>query len=419
MRVAGIGFCVVAFAGTALAGGNGNENGNGNGNGNAGTPPGQEKKAEPAPPAAAAPAPQAAAPTEQKSDHAAAASKPDRSKSEHKSEHAKSKPKAEAKIVAKAETKTVAKSEAKGKSGQAHKSASPKSSGSYKQTSHGTDLKKGMSHKHTICHATGSASNPYVVITPSVSGVFHGHMGHQGDEDIIPPFVYKGTTYSQNWDAAGQALFAAGCAAHTAAPAVPPTKHEESKTVEHGSCPAVTTTTERVIVGVWHATGAYKNGQRKFVFITPSLNSAHYDKSKHSDDIPVYADRSVTVSSSADKCSAATVTPPAATLVAEQPQPVVPTPAGQAPARGTVGVLPAAKKSAPVGAVAGAVSPTKVTTKQRSPGGVLDTVASAPKAVAQTAASGTLPFTGIPLWIAALIGAALLGTGLVLRRSAS
>ena len=84
-------------------------------------------------------------------------------------------------------------------------------SGSYKETSSGTDDKHESDHKHTICHATGSESNPYVVITPSVSGVYHGHIAHQHSEDIIPPFTYKGKTYSQNWDAAGQTIYANGC----------------------------------------------------------------------------------------------------------------------------------------------------------------------------------------------------------------
>jgi len=47
----------------------------------------------------------------------------------------------------------------------------------------------------------------------------NGHLGHQDARDAVPPFVYKGVTYSQNWDAAGQALFANGwcaCACHAA-----------------------------------------------------------------------------------------------------------------------------------------------------------------------------------------------------------
>jgi hypothetical protein len=34
----------------------------------------------------------------------------------------------------------------------------------------------------------------------------------------------------------------------------------------------------------------------------------------------------------------------------------------------------------------------------------------------QRAAHGTLPFTGFPIWVALLIGAALIATGLVLAR---
>jgi hypothetical protein len=63
----------------------------------------------------------------------------------------------------------------------------------------------------TICHATGSTSNPFVLISPSVSGVFHGHL-HHGD-DIIPPFEFGGQTYSLNWDAEGQAILRNGCEA--------------------------------------------------------------------------------------------------------------------------------------------------------------------------------------------------------------
>jgi cobalamin biosynthesis Mg chelatase CobN len=51
--------------------------------------------------------------------------------------------------------------------------------------------------------------------------------------------------------------------------------------------------------------------------------------------------------------------------------------------------------------------------------GVLGATATAPQdSIAETATSGTLPFTGIPLWIVALVGAGLLTAGFALRRGA-
>jgi hypothetical protein len=65
----------------------------------------------------------------------------------------------------------------------------------------------------TICHATGSATNPYVQITVSENAVREGHghnrNGHQGGEDIIPP----GPSYDpngRNWEA-GKPIYDEGC----------------------------------------------------------------------------------------------------------------------------------------------------------------------------------------------------------------
>ncbi|WP_113684635.1 hypothetical protein [Blastococcus atacamensis] len=72
--------------------------------------------------------------------------------------------------------------------------------------------------KVTLCHATGSASNPYVQITVADDAAYNGHHSqHQdlGQGDIIPPFTYQGSTYSLNWDGAGQATFARGCTVET------------------------------------------------------------------------------------------------------------------------------------------------------------------------------------------------------------
>jgi hypothetical protein len=70
--------------------------------------------------------------------------------------------------------------------------------------------------KVTICHATGSATNPFVQISPNANGVISGHVDHQDGRDIIPPFDYNdhGTMKhfaGQNFDAQGQAILRNGC----------------------------------------------------------------------------------------------------------------------------------------------------------------------------------------------------------------
>jgi hypothetical protein len=61
-------------------------------------------------------------------------------------------------------------------------------------------------HKVTICHATASKTNPYVVITVDVASIGdtsgHGRSG-VNEGDIIPPFDIAGKAYAgNNWDAA-------------------------------------------------------------------------------------------------------------------------------------------------------------------------------------------------------------------------
>jgi uncharacterized repeat protein (TIGR01451 family) len=83
--------------------------------------------------------------------------------------------------------------------------------------------------KQTICHATNSDTNQYVVITPNKNGDVDGHAGHTGPVwnptlkaqhiswgDIIPPFTYNdhGETKQfpgQNWTTEGRAFFDNGC----------------------------------------------------------------------------------------------------------------------------------------------------------------------------------------------------------------
>ena len=55
----------------------------------------------------------------------------------------------------------------------------------------------------TICHRTGSASNPYIIISPDAQGVVSGHLDHEQTcnglgGDIVPLFTLDGVTYSKN-----------------------------------------------------------------------------------------------------------------------------------------------------------------------------------------------------------------------------
>lgn len=71
-----------------------------------------------------------------------------------------------------------------------------------------------------ICHAIGGAhGDRFNQIAPSSSGVLHGHDGHEGDRDIIPPYTYvdhkggKNTSLAagNNWFGVNIALYGNGC----------------------------------------------------------------------------------------------------------------------------------------------------------------------------------------------------------------
>ncbi len=200
----------------------------------------------------------------------------------------------------------------------------------------------------TICHATGSSSNPYVRISPSASGVVHGHLGHQDGRDIVPSFTWKGKTYSENWDANGMAIYNAGCTAPVTA-----------------------------------ATPA-----------TPAQPAA-----------------------SGTPAAAATATPAASATA---------TPAAAAPATSTAGAVqgakvtltPAASSPTAAPAVAGGVKGAVIAlkpTKTKPAGGVLGTTTR----LGGTIAATRLPFTGLPLWIFALVAAGLIGVGVAMRRASA
>jgi len=70
---------------------------------------------------------------------------------------------------------------------------------------------KNQNDKITLCHATGSATNPYVEITVSVAGATHGHAKHPGDiipapADGCPEATPVTATTPTSWNIAGQSF---------------------------------------------------------------------------------------------------------------------------------------------------------------------------------------------------------------------
>lgn len=93
-------------------------------------------------------------------------------------------------------------------------------------------------HKVTLCHRTGSATNPYIVITTDIASDGYVKGGHTGHEqvgnglggDIIPAYTYKDFSFpGKNLDLVfgngetGAEVLAAGCVLTDVSPTPTPT----------------------------------------------------------------------------------------------------------------------------------------------------------------------------------------------------
>ncbi|MFL6373319.1 MAG: PEP-CTERM sorting domain-containing protein [Pyrinomonadaceae bacterium] len=123
----------------------------------------------------------------------------------------------------------------------------------------------------TICHRTGSASNPYVMISPDAQGVVSGHLDHDQTGnglggDIIPVFVLHGVTYSKNLGiniggVSGADILANGCNVPTRTPTPTPTP------IPHVTPPPPTAVPEPmtlVLFGIGLAAVGFAAGRKMF-----------------------------------------------------------------------------------------------------------------------------------------------------------
>jgi hypothetical protein len=186
-------------------------------------------------------------------------------------------------------------------------------------------------HKVTICHATGSTSNPYVVITVDVHAL-KAHTQHQDGRDVIP-------------------APSGGCPAASSGGGT-------TTTGTTGTTTTGTTTTGTTTTGTTGTTTTGTTGTTTTGTTTTGTTT--------------------TTGSTTTGGVAGVSTPPPGGHSAGSPQPSV--------------------QGGPQGGPAGVLG---VTTR-----------------LGTAARSGTLPFTGVPLWLAALAAAGLLAAGVGLRRTA-
>jgi hypothetical protein len=268
------------------------------------------------------------------------------------------------------------------------KSASAKGKGKSEVKVQQNEGKSADAHHHVIvCHATGSESNPFVVINIPMTAWKAAHDVHQDDRDFIlkDPASRQGTKdgfTKEDCEAQG------GVA--------PEVKTEEKK--EEG-CPPVTTVTKTTTeTKVEHKAG--KKG--KIVEISPSDKSAHVRKHGEKKTTVVKTETKVV---GQGECAAVVQAQGAPTPTVAPTQP--PAEAAQAPAQAQAAQAQVTQQ-APAGEVAG-VQARIVKPKAKARGGVLGALGAV--------AGEELPFTGLPLWIAALIGFGLVGAGFGARKA--
>jgi hypothetical protein len=251
--------------------------------------------------------------------------------------------------------------------------------------------------KTTICHATGSETNPYVTITIS-NAALKAHARHQDGEDIIP-------------------APAAGCPKAPAAASTPGAgKPEADKGQEK--------------VTICHATGSATNPYVKITIAKPAVE-AHARHQDGRDIIPAPAGDCPTTPAAVAPAIEKHVAAPGLALA-----PSCSVPAGQLIAGTTC--PPADQRVAALGAPAAAVDNTTVAAQpqgavlgetavipaaaEENAGGVAgETAASNRESGADTVAatSGRLPFTGLDTILLVIAGLALLLGGFALRRTLS
>ncbi|HEY2073099.1 MAG TPA: hypothetical protein VGG88_05950 [Gaiellaceae bacterium] len=214
------------------------------------------------------------------------------------------------------------------------------------------------------------------------------------NRDIVPPFTLNGQSYSENWNATGEAIFNAGC---------------------NAPAPPATTTTVQACEDNDEANheSQEENHESAEAKQHESENESKHesDESKHEDQdecAPVTTTTTTPVTTTSTVASTTTTTV-ATTTTTEATTAAETTTTTAAFAPGSSQTSPPSNSSGVLGASQSLSAP--ASTSSKAPAGVLGTL----KTLGTTGTSGTLPFTGLRLWIVELIALGLIGGGVALR----
>ena len=223
------------------------------------------------------------------------------------------------------------------------------------------------------------------------------------NRDIVPPFTLDGKTFSENWDANGQAIFNAHC--------------NLTSGVQSTTTTVVQPPPAPKMVFVCHATGSATN---PYVLIHISINGWIHGHSHHQDgrDIllgdkpgpcPTGNQSANTAATNAATTAVTTTTTVANTTTTVAAAAATTTTVAAAAASSSTPTPPPSPASGVKGASKTIVAPASHASHPRS--GVLGVA----KTLGSSATSGTLPFTGLRLWIVELIAFGLIGGGVAMR----
>ncbi|QHK19478.1 hypothetical protein GU243_06670 [Pseudarthrobacter psychrotolerans] len=248
--------------------------------------------------------------------------------------------------------------------------------------------------KITICHATGSESNPYVSVTINLNGL-NGHVGHQHDGDIIPANDGKVLPGGQNLDKVD--IWNAGCAVED--------KHGDGNGNGNGNWDHKIT--------ICHATGSESN---PYVEITVDVHAVKAHAEHGGDIIPGNSnwpgqnwdeEGQATYDNGCVPCPPSDVTPEEPPVVPPVVTPVVPpvvTPVVPPVVTPETPVTPVVPVETPRGAVVG------------TPTGQGAVVANNPGFNVQTAVAGSTDVAVAP-WAAGIVVLLLAAAGVAARKT--